>query len=100
MSRFQSGELNAQQSTIGLNHHVVDEDDDVDDDIDGDDVDDDIEDDDVDDDDWLFGQRVGDDPARNQWWPSSWHVLPTTHQEVNVFIHITSPTNVYVGCSR
>ena len=48
MSRFQSGELNAQQSTIGLNHHVVDEDDDVDDD------------------DLLFGQRVGDDPARNQ----------------------------------
>ena len=39
MSRFQSGELNAQQSTIGLNHHVVDEDDDVDDDIDGGDVD-------------------------------------------------------------
>ena len=64
MSRFQSGELNAQQSTIGLNHHDddVDEDDDVDDDIDGDDVDDDIE----DDDDLLFGQRVGDDPARNQ----------------------------------
>ena len=62
MSRFQSGELNAQQLTIGLNHH----DDDVDDDIDGDDVDDDIEDDDVDDDDLLFGQRVGDDPARNQ----------------------------------
>ena len=61
MSRFQSGELNAQQSTIGLN-----DDDDVDDDIDGDDVDDDIEDDDVDDDDLLFGQRVGDDPARNQ----------------------------------
>ena len=67
MSRFQSGELNAQQSTIGLNHHDdVDEDDDVDDDIAGDDVDDDIEDDDVDDDDLLFGQRVGDDPARNQ----------------------------------
>ena len=66
MSRFQSGELNAQQSTIGLNHHVVDEDGDVVDDIDGDDVDDDIEDDDVDDDDLLFGQRVGDDPARNQ----------------------------------
>ena len=62
MSRFQSGELNAQQLTIGLNHHVVDEDDDVVDDIDGDDVDDDIE----DDDDLLFGQRVGDDPARNQ----------------------------------
>ena len=57
---------NNRQLVSIVNHHVVDEDDDVDDDIAGDDVGDDIEDDDVDDDDWLFGQRVGDDPARNQ----------------------------------